>query len=77
VIIAATIMKAAWQFMNGGLKWDGIVTLFIGIGFMYAPKTFALFLLPDYIEGIQGGGYSLDVKVTPDEIISCACPDLK
>lgn len=77
VIVAASVMRSAWQFMNGGIKWDGVVTLFIGIGFMYAPKTFALFLLPDYIEGMQGNGYLIDQKVTPDEIISCACPDLK
>ena len=72
-----TIMLSAWQFTSGQLKWQEIVQVAIGIGIFFAPKTFALFLLPDYIEGISGNGYDSSMKYTPDEILTCVCPNLR
>lgn len=76
-LISFIIIMQAWQFSQGSIKWESVVTLFIGIALFYAPKTFAIFLLPDYIEGVYGEGYTPDMKITADEIISCACPDLR
>ena len=72
-----SVMLAAWAFTSGNLKWQDMVSLAIGIGIFYAPKTFALFLLPEYIKGITGDGYDPAIKYTPDEIITCACPNLR
>ena len=76
-LVAFSIMLAAWSFVGGNFKWQEMVTLAIGIGIFYAPKTFALFLLPEYIQGITGDGYDVGIKYTPDEIITCACPNLR
>jgi len=72
-----SVMLSAWSFTSGNLKWHDMVTLAIGIGLFYAPKTFALFLLPEYIQGITGDGYDPSLKYTPEEIITCACPNLR
>ena len=71
------IMLSAWTFIQGNLKWHEILTVAIGVGIFFAPKTFALFLLPDYIEGISGDGFDPTKRYTPDEIITCACPNLR
>ena len=76
-LVMFMVMMMAWEFVGGSLKWQPMVTMAIGIGLFYAPKTFALFLLPEYIQGITGDGYDESVKYTPDEIISCACPNLR
>ena len=76
-LISFSVMLAAWGFINGGFKWNDMLTMAIGIGLFLAPKTFAVWLLPEYIEGITGDGYDVSVKYTPDEIISCACPNLR
>src|SRR5574344_1103011 len=76
-LAAFSIMLAAWGFTNGNFKWQEMLTLAIGIGIFFAPKTFALWLLPEYIVGITGDGYDISVKYTPDEIITCACPNLR
>lgn len=76
-LVSFIIIMNAWQFSQGSIKWENILTLFIGIALFYAPKTFAVFILPDYIEGVYGEGYTPDMKLTADEIISCACPDLR
>ena len=76
-LVAFSIMLAAWSFVGGSFKWQEMLTLAIGIGIFYAPKTFALFLLPEYIQGITGDGYDIALKYTPDEIITCACPNLR
>ena len=76
-LVAFSIMLAAWGFVGGNFKWQEMLTLAIGIGIFYAPKTFALFLLPEYIQGITGDGYDISLKYTPDEIITCACPNLR
>ena len=76
-LISFSVMLAAWGFINGGFKWQDMLTMAIGIGLFLAPKTFAVWLLPEYIEGITGDGYDVSVKYTPDEIISCACPNLR
>ena len=71
------IMLSAWKFTNGKLSWQEIVTLFIGLGLFWAPKTFALFLMPDYIIGITGDGFDSTASYTPDEILTCICPNLR
>lgn len=76
-LVTLIIVFSAWNFLNGELKWQNVLTVAIGIGLFWAPKTFALFILPSYVTGIYGGGYTPDQKLTPDEIISCACPDLR
>ena len=76
-LVAFSIMLAAWGFVGGNFKWQEMLTLAIGIGIFYAPQTFALFLLPEYIQGITGDGYDISLKYTPDEIITCACPNLR
>jgi len=76
-LVAFSVMLAAWGFVGGQFKWQEMLTLAIGIGIFYAPKTFALFLLPEYIQGIVGDGYDITTKYTPDEIITCACPNLR
>lgn len=76
-LVMFMVMMMAWEFVGGQLKWQPLLTMAIGIGLFYAPKTFALFLLPEYIQGITGEGYDESVKYTPDEIISCACPNLR
>ncbi len=76
-LVTLIIVFSAWNFANGGLKWENILSLMIGIGLFWAPKTFALVILPDYVSGIYGAGYTPDQKLTPDDIISCACPDLR
>ena len=43
------IMLSAWSFIQGQFKWQEVLTVAIGVGIFFAPKTFALFLLPDYI----------------------------
>lgn len=72
-----SIMLSAWQFANGQLKWQAIVQLAIGIGVFMAPKTFALFLLPDYIEGLSGDGFDTTTRYSPDEVLTCVCPNLR
>ncbi len=71
------IMLSAWSFIQGQFKWQEVLTVAIGVGIFFAPKTFALFLLPDYIQGISGDGFDPSVKYTPDEIITCSCPNLR
>jgi type IV secretory pathway VirB2 component (pilin) len=70
------IMKA-WELAQGGVEWKNLVIFFTGISIFWAPKTIALFILPNYITGVYGEGYTPDQKLTPDEIIACACPDLR
>jgi type IV secretory pathway VirB2 component (pilin) len=74
--VMVTLTMSGFQFSQGGLQWQPLVTLFIGIGMFWAPKTVALFILPQYITGVQGEGYTPDQILSPDEILSCACPDL-
>ncbi len=76
-LVVFSIMLAAWSFVGGNFKWQEMVTLAIGVGIFYAPKTFALFLLPEYVQGITGDGFDVALKYTPDEIITCACPNLR
>ena len=76
-LVMFMVMMSAWKFTSGSFKWQEMVTLAVGIGIFYAPKTFALWLLPDYIQGIVGDGYDIGTKYTPDEIITCACPNLR
>jgi len=71
------IMISAWEFTSGGAKWQSIATLAVGLGMFYAPKSMALYMLPDYVIGITGEGYDQNTKYTPDEIISCICPSLR
>lgn len=71
------IMLSAWSFIQGQFKWQEVLTVAIGVGIFFAPKTFALFLLPEYIQGIAGDGFDPSVKYTPDEIITCSCPNLR
>jgi len=75
-IATVSVMMTAWEFSQGSIKWQGIVITMIGIGMFFAPKTLALFVLPSYIRGIEGGGYDPGQTYTPDEIISCFCPNL-
>ena len=75
-IATVSVMMTAWEFSQGSIKWQGIVITMIGIGMFFAPKTLALFVLPSYIRGIEGGGYDPSQTYTPDEIISCFCPNL-
>lgn len=72
-----SIMVAAWEFTSGAAKWQSIATLAVGLGMFWAPKTMALYILPSYVTGLQGEGYDPNVNYTPDEILSCACPDLR
>ena len=76
-LVIFSIMLSSWSFVGGNFKWQDMVTLAIGVGIFYAPKTFALFLLPEYIQGITGDGFDISLKYTPDEIITCACPNLR
>ena len=71
------IMLAGWKFTQGQFSWQEVVQVAIGVGIFFAPKTFALFLLPDYIEGLSGDGYDTTVKYSPDEILTCVCPNLR
>jgi type IV secretory pathway VirB2 component (pilin) len=75
-IATVSVMMTAWEFSQGSIKWQGIVIAMIGMGMFFAPKTLALFVLPSYIRGIQGGGYDPNQTYTPDQIISCFCPNL-
>lgn len=76
-LVIFSIMLSSWSFVGGNFKWQDMVTVAIGVGIFYAPKTFALFLLPEYIQGITGEGFDISLKYTPDEIITCACPNLR
>ena len=76
-IATFSIMICAWSFLNGNFNWQQMVQLAIGIGVFMAPKTFALFLLPDYIEGLSGDGFDTTTRYSPDEIITCVCPNLR
>jgi type IV secretory pathway VirB2 component (pilin) len=71
-----TIVVAAWEFTTGGIKWQSIATLLVGFGLFWFPKTMALSVLPDYIDGISGFGINADEKHTPDQILTCICPEL-
>lgn len=71
------VLGEAWNFAQGELKWKGALTFCIGVGMFFAPVSFAVWLLPEYIQGISGGGYDVSVKYTPAEIIQCACPNLR
>ena len=75
-LVVFIIMISAWSFVGGNFKWQEMVTLAIGVGLFFNPKTFALFLLPSYIVGISGDGFDINTKYTPDEIILCYCPEL-
>lgn len=76
-IATFSIMMSAWAFTNGKLKWQEIVTTAIGVGLFFAPKTLALFLLPSTVSGLTGEGFSPDVVYSPDEILTCMCPNLR
>lgn len=75
-LVVFIIMLSAWSFVGGNFKWQEMVTLAIGVGMFFNPKTFALFLLPSYIVGISGDGFDINTKYTPDEILLCYCPEL-
>ena len=53
-IATFSIMMSAWAFTNGKLKWQEIVTTALGVGLFFAPKTLALFLLPNVVTGLSG-----------------------
>ena len=76
-IAGITVVFSAMEFMKGEIKWQAFATLAVGLGMFWAPKTIALFLLPNSITGIMGDGYETSVIYTPDEIISCICPALR
>ena len=76
-IATFSIMLAAWKFANAKSSWQDVTQLAIGVGIFFAPKTFALFLLPDYIEGLSGDGFDSTVRYSPDEILTCVCPNLR
>jgi type IV secretory pathway VirB2 component (pilin) len=75
-IATFSIMMSAWAFTNGKLKWQEIVTTALGVGLFFAPKTLALFLLPNVVTGLSGG-FDIDKAYSPDEILSCMCPNLR
>ena len=75
-LVVFMIMISAWSFVSGNFKWQEMVTLAIGIGIFFNPKTFTLFLLPSYIVGISSDGFDINTKYTPDEILLCYCPEL-
>ena len=76
-IATFSIMMSAWAFTNGKLKWQEIVTTALGVGLFFAPKTLALFLLPNVVTGLSGGGFDGSKAYSPDEILSCMCPNLR
>ena len=76
-IATFSIMLAAWKFANAKSSWQDVTQLAIGVGIFFAPKTFALFLLPDYVEGLSGDGFDSTVRYSPDEILTCVCPNLR
>ena len=76
-IATFSIMMSAWSFTNGKLKWQEIVTTALGVGLFFAPKTLALFLLPNVVTGLNGGGFNPGEAYSPDEILSCMCPNLR
>lgn len=76
-MIVFTMSIAGWKIMKGGIEWRDFLSLIIGIGFFFFPKTFALFLLPSYVEGLTGYGYDPNMRYSPDEILTCICPDLR
>lgn len=76
-IATFSIMMSAWAFTNGKLKWQEIVTTALGVGLFFAPKTLALFLLPNVVTGLSGGGFDDSKAYSPDEILSCMCPNLR
>ena len=76
-IATFSIMLSAWSFTNGKLKWHEVVTTAVGVGLFFAPKTLALFLLPSTISGLTGDGFNPNDVYSPDEILSCMCPNLR
>lgn len=72
-----SIMMSAWSFTNSKLKWPELVTTAVGVGLFFAPKTLALFLLPNVVTGLSGGGFDPDKAYSPDEILTCMCPNLR
>ena len=76
--ITVTIVISAFQIViNGKTDIWTIITLVMGVGLFSAPKTIALFILPGHITGVMGEGYTPNQILTPDEILACACPDLR
>ncbi len=76
-LVLFVVMIKAWEFVHGSVKWQDMLVVAIGIGLFFAPVTFAVWLLPAYIDGISGDGYDPTIKYTPAEIIQCACPNLR
>ena len=76
-IATFSIMMSAWAFTNGKLKWPELVTTALGVGLFFAPKTLALFLLPNVVTGLSGSGFDPNTAYSPDEILSCMCPNLR
>ena len=76
-IATFSIMMSAWAFTNGKLKWQEVVTTAIGVGLFFAPKTLALFLLPSTVSGLTGEGFDPNIVYSPDEILTCMCPNLR
>ncbi len=75
-IATFSIMMTAWSFTNNRLKWHELVTVALGVGLFFAPKTLALFLLPNVVTGLSGG-FNPDQAYSPDEILTCMCPNLR
>ena len=75
-IATFSIMMTAWSFTNNKLKWQELVTVALGVGLFFAPKTLALFLLPNVVTGLSGG-FNPDQAYSPDEILTCMCPNLR
>ena len=75
-IATFSIMMSAWSFTNGKLTWQDIVTTALGVGLFFAPKTLALFLLPNVVTGLSGA-FNSNQAYSPDEILTCMCPNLR
>lgn len=77
-LVTLMFMFTAWSVMSkGSVNWQELLQTVIGIGLFFFPKSFALFLLPSYIEGMHGDGYDPNIRYSPDEILTCICPDLR
>ena len=77
-LVTLMFMFTAWSVMSkGSVNWQELLQTVIGIGLFFFPKTFALFALPSYIEGLTGDGFDQNVRYSPDEILTCICPDLR